>query len=204
MPEFEISDALKHYFEDARIRAAVDALLDDAAGGKMPESSWTEARDYNQALLMAVQTRTDFVDLKFRIWEEAFGKADPRRFGSDYFDWSYYKPSEIWRDGYLSRAYYRNEVGVGYTGEYSEELYVCSENGRVGLRIYRWQDDSTQITPSVLDGVEGWRIASDADYEWAENVAVPIAAFLGNPDPVIQRFREEAQRAVDVLVKAPG
>ena len=198
MSEFEIPESLQHYFNDKRVRAAVDALLVDAAGEKMPESTWSEARDYNDALLMALQTRRDFVDLHFRIWEASFGKAGAWRLGEEYFDWDY-NPSCVWYNQYISCTIYPKRGGYG--SRPSEEFYVTLSDEMLVLSIYRWEDDYIRLSPSVLADVEGWQIRSDAEYQWVENESVPLVAFFDNPDPIIQRFREEAGRAVVALLE---
>ena len=50
---FPIPASLTNHFGNPAVRRAVDALVDALDGNNMPESSWDEARSYNQALLMA-------------------------------------------------------------------------------------------------------------------------------------------------------
>lgn len=197
MPEFEIPESLRHYLGDKRVRAAVDALLIDAAGEKMPESIWSEAREYNDALLMALRTRRDLVDLHFCVWEGTFGQAGVQKIGEEHFE-AHHNPAYIWDYREISCTMYRKTGG--YQPGSSEEFYVTSADEMLGLEIYRWQADGIQLSPSLLSDVEGWEICSGADYEGAGNQSVPLLRFLEDPDPVIRRFREEAERAVAALL----
>ena len=56
MGEFQVAKSVRMYFQEAQIKAAVDALLDKLDGKDIPvDLCRKEARDYNWALLMAAR-----------------------------------------------------------------------------------------------------------------------------------------------------
>ena len=57
MTKIEISESLRAYFDNKAVRRAVDELVDQLDGTDMPNCDWEEAKNYNQALLMAAQVR---------------------------------------------------------------------------------------------------------------------------------------------------
>ena len=83
-------------------------LVDVLDGVNMPDTGWEEARNYNQALLMAAQVRADLADLLFRVWDASFGQANPSCLGEEYFNSEAASPAAIWRERYVERYYYRD------------------------------------------------------------------------------------------------
>ena len=96
--------ALRVYFSDDAVKRATDTLVGKLAGDKLPEMTWDEARNYNRALLMACQIRTEFVDLHFRIFEETFGTPNSMP-GSQYF-YDYCNPNYVWTEKYVELVFF--------------------------------------------------------------------------------------------------
>ena len=103
---FPVPESLKKYYEKRAIFNAVNALVGALDGTNAPELSREEVKNYNQALLMAAQIRTDFVDLLFRVWDEIFGKIIT---GKEWFDYRH----NIWHEGYLAVSHYYGAVENG-------------------------------------------------------------------------------------------
>ena len=72
----------------------------------MPDCDWKEAKNYNQALLMAAQVRADYVALLFDIWDATFGSQSLDGLGHEYFDHEHLSPNLIWSYQWLWRSYY--------------------------------------------------------------------------------------------------
>ena len=205
---FPIPESLNHYFGDQAVRHAVDALADALDGNNMPKSVWEEARKYNQALLMAAQVRADFVDLLFRVWDRTFGPANPAQLGEEYFaDQHDGFPARIWSNGYVERYYYRDGRPADENGP-SDGLFVWlvpPADRMIALGVERYADgeEVAEIPANAADRLDGWHVADtvDDDYAYFSNQPVGITEFLGNPGPVVDRFRRDAVEMVNFLAR---
>ena len=182
---FYIPQGLKEYYGNVAIRRAVDALSASLDGTNMPEVQWEEARNYNQALLMAAQVRTDLVDLLFRVWDESFGKAEPYRLGEDYFEWceGAYSLSDIWKGKELGRFYYRDQLPPG-EDKRSDGLGVnVSENRDLRLFVVRYEQGDSVAEPGAIAGTAGWESTHDATggYDHLVNQSVDVRHFSTIP-----------------------
>ena len=111
---FPIPNSLQEYFGNLAVRNAVDSLAAALDGENAPQMGWDEARNYNQALLMAAQVRADLVDLLFRVWDATFGQANTLRLGVEYFDGQEDGfPAAVWRERHVERYYYPDEQDCG-------------------------------------------------------------------------------------------
>ena len=201
---FPIPQSLKKYYEERAVFTAVNELVGVLDGSKVPELSRKEAKDYNQALLMAAQVRADFVDFLFRVWDEAFGKEKGKIAGEEWFNSRY----NIWYEGYLGVDYYygtedddyrSNTLGV-VTPTDGDRHSICLYVGRFD------RDEKLAARPAcVPSGLEDWNIISDDnDSWWFRNKPVDMVEFLKNPDPTLERFRREAIKMAEFLASAPG
>ena len=200
---FHIPQSLKEYYGNVAVLRAVDALSERLDGTNMPEVQWEEARNYNQALLMAAQVRADLVDLLFRVWNESFGKAEPYRLGEDCFEWGEgaYGLSDIWKVRELGRSYYRDQLPPGEEKR-SDGLGVnVSENRYLRLFVVRYEQGDSVAEPGAIAGTAGWESTHYAagGYDYLVNQSVDVRAFLDDPGPALARFRTDARAVVDAL-----
>lgn len=198
MAKFDLSPALRSYFADRAVRTAVDELLKDPAGESLPESTWEEARSFNQALLMALQVRTDFVELLFDVWDLTFGASDLNALGEAFFDWDY-SPKFIWEDRYLSREFYRNG-SLDVDGPV-DDLRVSFANSEVCLQVWRYADNEWNVPATDFAGRANWTCRNEDDDEWAESPSHPFAKFVDNPETVLSALNVYASNAVNALIE---
>lgn len=205
---FPVPQSLKKYYEERAVFTAVNELVGVLDGSKVPaELSRKEAKDYNQALLMAAQVRADFVDLLFRVWDEIFEKAEVA--GEEVFDSQKgYTIYCIWDEGSLGVHYYygtedddcrSNTLGV-VTPTDGDRHSIC-------LYVERFdRDEKLAAHPAcVPSGLEDWNIISDDNDSWYfRNEPEDMVEFLKNPDPTLERFRREAIKMAEFLASAPG
>lgn len=200
---FRIPESLREYYGDVAVRRAVDALIEKLDGAKMPEVGWQEARNYNQALLMAAQVRADLVDLLFGVWEESFGQAKPDRLGEDYYGWEEedHPLATIWKNKTLVRYYYRDKRPPSADGR-SEGLGV-EVFGDQNLRpfVVRYAKGDTVAEPGAIAETEGWESTHQNLFDSAVlvNHSVDVRAFLHDPCPALVQFRKDAHAVVDAL-----
>ena len=199
---FPVPESLKKYYEERAVFNAVNALVGVLDGTNVPELSREEAKNYNQALLMAAQVRADFVDLLFRIWDEVFVKAKIVR--EESFDNSH----NIWYEGYLAISHYYDS---GENGDRSDTLGVASgptdgDTHTIYLYIERWDtNDHLAARPDcVPSGLEDWKIIADDNHWYFRNDPVDMVKFLEDPDPTLDRFRHEATKMAEFLANAPA
>ena len=205
---FPIPESLKHYFGDPAVRRAVNALADVLDGANMPDTSWDEARNYNQAILMAAQVRADFVDLLFRVWDATFGPANPAQLGEEYFaDQHDGYPAAIWNNLYVERYFYRDGRPADEDGR-SDGLFVwlvprTERMMALGVERFTEGDDIAEIRADAADGLEGWHVANDVDddYTYFSNDPIDITEFLDNPCPIVDQFRRDAVEMVNFLAQ---
>ena len=198
-----IPESLREYYGNVAVRRAVDALSERLDGTNMPEVRWKEARNYNQALLMAAQVRTDLVDLLFSVWEESFGQAEPDELGEDYFGWTSgdYSLSGIWQRKELGRYYYRDQRPPS-EDDRSENLGVqVLEKQKLQLFVQRFARGDTVAEPGAIAETEGWQIMHDdtGDFDYLVNQFVDVRIFLDDPCSTLARFQREASAVVDAL-----
>ena len=202
---FPIPSSLQEYFGNQAVRNAVDALAEVLDGTNMPVTSWDEARNYNQALLMAAQVRADLADLLFRVWDATFGQANPAQLGEEYFDCESGSPAAIWNDGYVERYYYRDERPAEEDGR-SDGLFVWRVPPtyiKIALGVDRFAegDVALELPANAADGLEGWHVATIDDHTYLSYQSVDMAEFLGNPCLVLDRFRRAAVEMTNFLAQ---
>ena len=201
---FPIPRSLKKYYEERAVFKAVNELVGVLDGSKVPELSRKEAKDYNQALLMAVQVRADFVDLLFQVWDETFGKAGiavEERFYSQT-----YTISHIWEGGELGVSYY---YGTEDGDHRSNTLAVMTSTDgdlhEISLYVQRFDRNEAPATRPACDpfGSEDWKTIPGVDNNWwFQNKSVDMVDFLENPGPTLDRFRREAVKMVEFLASS--
>ena len=199
---FPIPESLQKYYGNQAIRNAVDAL--DGTG--MPDSFWEEARNYNQAVLMAAQVRADPVDLLFRVREATFGQANPARLGEEYFDYEKASPAAIWKERYVERFYYRDDRPMEEGGR-SDGLFVwlvppTMRTIALGVMRYSEDDSLVKLHANVAESLGGWHVAMEVNngYNYF-NRSVHIAQFLDDPCPALEGFRHDACEMVNFLLQ---
>ena len=202
---FPIPSSLQEYYGNQAVRNAVDALVDVLDGADMPEVGWDEARNYNQALLMAAQVRADLADLLFRVWDATFGQADPARLGEEYFNWEEASPAAIWRERYVERYYYRDDRPADEDGR-SDGLFVwlvppTKRTIALGVDRFAEGDDLAELPANATDGLEGWHIAMNDGCSYLSNQSVEIAQFLANPSQTLEQFHRDAVEMVNFLAQ---
>jgi len=203
---FHIPQSLKVYYGNVAVRRAVDALSANLNGTHMREVQWEEARNYNQALLMAAQVRADLVDLLFRVWDESFGQAEPDRLGEDLFHLNDegHSLAGIWKWKELVRYYYRDQRPPSEERRSDQLGVMVSENRHLKLLVVRYEQDDDTADPGAIAGTEGWEITHYAQdgYDYLVNRSVDVRAFLDDPDTALALFRDDARAVVDALQQA--
>ena len=205
---FLIRDSLQKYYGNQAVRNAVDALVPALDGNNMPEVRWwEEARNYNQALLMAAQVRADRADLLFRVWDTTFGQTTPSRLGEEYLHSKGASPAAIWSEPSVERFYYRDRRPVEENGP-SDGLFVwlvppTRRTIALGVERYSDGDDIAELPANPADVPRGWHVTGDMDggYYYFANNAVDMMEFLGDPCPALERFRRDAVEIVNFLTQ---
>jgi len=177
-------ESLSRYFGNAAIRQAVDALVEKLDGKKPPDLTWKHAQQYNCALLMAAQVRSDFIKMMFDVWERTFGEAFRSKFSNyceDHWesDSGYYSPAPVWDDEEIGRVYYRDNIPD--EGGRHEEFYVEIHNRRLlSLRVYRFRDEKRRIHFKDHQ-FESWEIQCSKYVEqsnFATTAPIPISELI--------------------------
>lgn len=197
MVEFEIPDSLKQYFSDKKVQTAVNDLVDKLDGDNMIECDWSEAREYNQALLFATQVRADFIDLLFEVWESSFGKSDLKKLGIQYFGNHLATPKYLWEERSLENSFYRD--GSPDDEGRSECLIVWVNNDKMCLQVYRFADEADFAELGAARSLQGWQIENEERGEYVSNIPAALADFVVSPEATIQRFRDDAKRMIEAL-----
>ena len=209
---FPIPQSLKKYYEERAIFNAVNGLVEVLDGKSDQKLSREEAKNYNQALLMAAQVRADFGDLLFRVWDETFGKGKGETTGEEWrkewFESQAYTIYKLWDKSCLGVSYYYDDEG---NDPRSDTLGVMApqdgDRHSICLYVERFDSDVDLATrpACVPSGLEGWKIITDDnDSWWFRNEPVDMVEFLKNPDPTLERFRREAIKMAEFLARAPG
>ena len=209
---FPVPESLNQYFRDQAVRNAVEALVDALDGKNMPATGWDEARNYNQALLMAAQVRADFVDLLFRVWDATFGRANSAQLGEGYFTQIERRqegtPAAIWKNQYVEHYYYRDSRPADEDGR-NDGLFVwlvpSTKTIALGVERYSEGGDMPDLPRNAADGLKGWSIETNVQRNisstYFSNQPVDITEFLDNPCPVVDRFRRDAVEIVTFLAR---
>lgn len=196
MSNFRVPDSIKAYFRDKSLQTAINSLVEKLDGENMPELNWEDARQYNQALLMAAQVRADFVEMHFSLWQETFGAAGASYLGYSYFEWDE-TPSHVWDECSLGNNFYRE--GSPDDGGKSDCLYVSFEDDFVKLRVYRYADDDTPTDFPEDPTIAGWQLKFDDQHRFAQTKPVPINSFLKTPEDHVAEMKSAAVEMVKFL-----
>lgn len=199
MPDFEIPQSLREYFTSKRVQNAVNDLVGKLDGGDMIECEWSEAREYNQALLFAAQVRADFVDMLYRVWEATFGMHSPNRLGDEFFDYAALSPSGVWEEKCVEIDYYRNKEKAN-EGRSDCLILMLVEEG-IGLYVYRFVDNENMLDPGTVANTEGWVVEAEGRGNILANSRVKMMDFIADPDQVVRRFSDDANRIIAALLK---
>ncbi|AKI01291.1 hypothetical protein IMCC20628_02593 [Hoeflea sp. IMCC20628] len=199
MLEFEVPLSMKEYINNKRVRSAVDDLVGKLDGDDMIECDWSEAREYNQALLFAAQVRTDFVEMFYRVWEATFGVNNASRLGDGFFDYSNSSPSDVWEHKCIEIDYYRdkNKKNEGR----SDCLILMLVDEEICLHVYRFLDNDSMVSLGAAADVEGWVVEQEGRGDILANSRVKMTDFIADPDQVIRRFSDDAKRIIEALLK---
>lgn len=208
MAGFEIRDSVRTYFNDKRLRQAVDALSEVLQGDSPPEMGWHEARNFNQAILMAAQARADYNEMLFDLWERTFGQALMRvagRFEVD-FEPDSCTPDSIWNEGIVWQSMSRD--GLQDPGLIQAfEMYACLEEEGAHLLVAKWdgtQDDHGNIDfdPATIAEATTWTsFEDDRGDVVARTPLISLKDFMADPDHHIADMRAAAEDMVTHLVK---
>lgn len=202
---FIVPDSVKTYFEDEKVRASVDALLEKVDGKETFENiERNEARSYNQALLAAAQVRADYVELLFGLWEETFGNALQKEgqalvnkfYGEDN------SPGKIWANDSVNSWVYRKGAALEEAVLYDLAVWIWEDSGlKVGLTISKWNENGGEYIDFDValseEGLEFWRVETPDDDRAHLSSQVSFSDFVANPDAQLLRFRQ----AAEVLVR---
>ena len=203
---FPIPESLQKYYGNQAIRNAVDELV-ALNGTGMLDSFWEEARNYNQAVLMAAQVRADLVDPLFRVWEATFGQANPARLGEDCINYENASPATIWNERYVERFYYRDDRPKDEGGR-CDDLFVwlvppTMRTIALGVMRYSEDDSLVKLHANAAESLGGWHVAMEVnnDYNYFANRSVHMAQFLDDPCPALEGFRHDACEMVNFLLQ---
>lgn len=208
MAGFEIRDSIKAYFTNKPLKEALGSLAETLQGNKLPEMKWHEARNFNQALLMAAQARADYNEMLFEIWERTFGEALERLAGDCEVDFEHdtCTPDYMWNEGIVWRSMSRH--GLWRPGLIQAfELYVCAGLEGVYLLVARWdgtQDDHGNIDfdPATIAEATTWTsFEDDRGDVVARTPLISLKDFMADPDHHIADMRAAAEDMVTHLVK---
>lgn len=188
------------YYKNRPVGQAVDALCENLAGNETPEMDWQEARNYSKALLLAAQVRADYIDFLFDVWENSYGRVQPERLGGAHFEWNGYSPIQIWRNGALAHAYYRQ--GNVDEGGRSDILGVeLDHKGALHLFVGRYDANGDIVDLGEIEAPEGWQVRHyDGDGDYLVNEAVSIVDLCEDSASAFERFAQEAASIVEFLV----
>lgn len=200
-----IHQSLKKYYKNRSVFNAVNDLVEVLDGSKTPKLNMREVKNYNQALLMAAQSRADFVDLLFRVWDETFGKAE--FVGKECFESQAYTISLIWESAELGVSYY---YGTGDDDKRSNTLGVMQEtngeNNTICLWVQRFSKcEKPTSEPDIPNGLGGWTIDyGEGDAWYFRNKPVDMVEFLDRPVPTIEQFRHDVIEMANFLKDTPA
>lgn len=199
---FIFPESVKSYYEDAKIRESVDALLEKLDGcGAFENIDRNEARSYNQALLAAAQVRADYVELLFNFWEETFGKAIQQEGENlrEEFLSENNAPKDIWKNGSL-RSYVEPKRAAG-NKEFYWEIWVRDDGGTyIYLESFQYDisGDAYIDFEGDFSGPEWdfWSVERNADNISSLTGKVPFTEFSVNPDIYLPRLQVAANTLI--------
>lgn len=206
MAEFEIRDSLKSYFGSKTIKGAVDALSDGLKGDDQPEMTWDEARNYNQALLMAAQVRGDHNEMLFALWARTYGAALnlPNRKFDVAFESDYCTPDVMWKNGFVWQTMSRHGLDFDNSAE-TYELTIERKDRFIYLTVSKWnaeEDDYVDFAfdPTKVGSERRWTSFTDeGGAVTAKATPIELADFLIDPERHIPEMLRAAQDMVDYL-----
>ncbi|MBL1430217.1 MAG: hypothetical protein COA60_001620 [Robiginitomaculum sp.] len=205
--KFKISESLKAYYSDKAVNEAINELVEKLGNPKKtPEMSWKEARQYNQALLMAAQVRADFAEMLFAIWEATFGEyADEGKLGKekliDKNDFRNISPQDIWSHGWIELDFESKREPENS----SNGFLVSAEDDKLEIQFYQYENDEEKSV--VEDGTTGelasWEQKIDKEepeYKYLQiKHSVSIAAFFADTDQAIEEWKKAAADLLKVI-----
>lgn len=206
MAGFEIPESVRVYFDDTKLQAAVDALVEVLQGDEPPDMDWTEAKAYNRALLMASQVRADHNDMLFNLWDRVFGAAIniPRKKFEVEFEGKDCIPEKIFADHVIWQTMSRDGLDDEDL-EMAYELRIMHNKHIIYLAIIKWNAEENvyvdfEFSPHEIDG-EYWKQYEDEDVTSARSALIPITDFLDDPEPHIMDMQQAAQAMVAYISK---
>ena len=131
-----------------------------------PKRAGKEARNYNQALLMAAQVRADLVDILFRVWDATFGQANPAGLGEEYFNCEDASPLPSGESGMRNATTTATtDLRRGRTVGWLFVWLVPPTKRTIALGVERYSegDDVAELPANAADGLEGWHVVANAN-----------------------------------------
>ncbi|WP_405405052.1 hypothetical protein [Paracoccus sp. Ld10] len=208
MAGFEIRDSIRAYFTNKPVRKALDSLSETLQGDSLPEMKWHEARNFNQAILMAAQARADHNEMLFEIWERTFGRALEQAAGEFEVDLEHdiCTPDYMWNEGIVWQSMSRH--GLLQPGLVQAfELYVCAGLEGVYLLVAKWDGSqeahgSFDFDPADIGDGSAWASMEDDDGDVVgQTPLVSLTDFMADPDQHIASMRDAAEDIVSYLEK---
>lgn len=208
MAEFEIRDSLRTYFSDNAIKEAVNALAEVLQGDNPPSMTWDEAKNYNQALLMAAQVRTDHNEMLFALWVRTFGHALAGTQGQFQveFEPDYCTPESIWDGGFVWQTMSRSGLQQQNLTQ-AFEMYVGHQDHLIYLFVAKWDGklggyDDFSFDPAAIGSGTKWTPFEDDEEDVvARTEPVLLGDFLNSPEKHIPEMRAAADEMVAYLAK---
>lgn len=208
MAGFEIRDSIKAYFTNKPLKEALGSLSETLQGNKLPEMKWHEARNFNQALLMAAQARADYNEMLFEIWERTFGEALERLEGDCEVDFEHdtCTPDYMWNEGIVWQSMSRHGLWQPALIQ-AFELYVCLGLEGAYLLVAKWDGaqeghgDFDFDPADIGDGSSWASIEDDSGDVVGQTPIVSLKDFMADPDQHIANMRDAADEMVTFLSK---
>ena len=135
------------------------------------------------------------------MWEKSFGRAEPERLGTEYFEYELYSPEKMWDNEELALCYYRN--GDPEDGGPSDTLGVTFDvkNKSLYLCVGRYGDQDALVNLSDAETPEGWRIEEFEGEDYLVNDSADILALCKDPTEILERFERDARAMVYYLLQ---
>jgi len=207
MTEIAVPSSLQEYLTNRAVRLAVDELIKVIDGSNMVAEGWEEARNYNQALLMAAVVRAAQAQFLFDVWDATWGACGAGQLGDEAFDEDM-GPEQIWDDREVYRSFkladrYKSDgdsilFGVGFT----------TTNEIVIIAILVDEDDDFK---EQIDLVEkgfwsapscAWKSlpATESANPHASSTGISAADLTSNTPAVIAQLRRHAEKMVKAII----
>ena len=200
LPDQLPPESLKEYFGNTAIRRAVDALVDVLCKKDMPEITWREAQDYNQAILMAAQVRADFAGFLFDLWDQTFGQVNPEQLGEEYFETTEHSPTAIWSSWQVCRSYYVGNSEKGY-----DFIVACPKvRNKFELQVWHWIGSEDSFDYSKLPELKltDWSKENNEEGQYFANNSADIQDFFKDPNTILERLRRESVAVVNAICES--